>query len=82
VGELSRAGLLARAEDERDRKRTIVRLSDEYHAEAAKWLCDRLDPFRRTLAALTPSKRARFLEGWRILAREASHKAGAEAADC
>jgi DNA-binding MarR family transcriptional regulator len=72
VGELSRAGLVARAEDERDRRRTIVRLSDAYRADAEEWLQQRLEPFRRTLAALTPSQRAAFLEGWRVLAREVS----------
>lgn len=72
VGELSRAGLVARAEDERDRRRTIVRLSEEYRAEAEAWFRDRIEPFRRTLQRLTPAQRAAFLEGWRVLAEELS----------
>lgn len=82
VGELSRAGLVARAEDEHDRRRTLVRLSDEYRAEAEEWLRDRLDPFRKTLDTLTRAQRAAFLQGWRILAGQLSHKSGDQATDC
>ncbi len=70
VGELSRAGLLERAEDEHDRRRTIVRLNETYRKEVDDWLRERLDPLRRTLQRLSPRARANFLEGWRILEEE------------
>ncbi|HZU40126.1 MAG TPA: MarR family transcriptional regulator [Solirubrobacteraceae bacterium] len=70
VGELSRAGLLERTEDDRDRRRTLVRLPEAYRAAADQWLQERLGPLRRTLARLTPQARAGFIEGWRILREE------------
>jgi DNA-binding MarR family transcriptional regulator len=72
VGELSRAGLLERAEDENDRRRTIVKLNEQYREEMDAWLRERLDPFLRTLERLSPRARANFIEGWRILAEESS----------
>jgi DNA-binding MarR family transcriptional regulator len=72
VGELSRAGLLERAEDEHDRRRTIVRVAEQYRQGVEDWLQERLDPMRRTLERLSPRARAHFLEGWRILHEEAS----------
>jgi DNA-binding MarR family transcriptional regulator len=72
VGELSRAGLLSRTEDEADHRRTIVRL-DERHGDAiATWARDALAPLRRTLERLTPEERDSFLNGWRILHEEAT----------
>src|SRR5437764_4011702 len=79
VGELSRAGLLERAEDETDRRRTIVRLNEDYREGVAAWMNERLDPFRRTLERLSPRARASFIEGWRILGEEASRIPGAAA---
>ena len=70
VGELSRAGLVERAEDERDRRRTLVQLPDGYREAAQAWLEARLEPLRRTLGRLTPEARAGFIEGWRILRQE------------
>jgi DNA-binding MarR family transcriptional regulator len=72
VGELSRAGLLERAEDEVDRRRTNVRVSEEYREGVDAWLHDRLEPMRRTLERLSPRARANFLEGWRILHEESA----------
>jgi DNA-binding MarR family transcriptional regulator len=70
IGELSRAGLCSRTEDESDRRRTLVQLDPAYGEEAAVWLRQRLEPFRRTLERLSPAARAGFMEGWRILAEE------------
>ncbi|MFL5825461.1 MAG: MarR family winged helix-turn-helix transcriptional regulator [Thermoleophilaceae bacterium] len=70
VGELNRAGLLERAECEDDRRRTIVRVNDQYTKQLGEWLAERMEPFRRTLDRLSPRERAGFLEGWRILAEE------------
>jgi DNA-binding MarR family transcriptional regulator len=70
VGQLSRAGLLERVEDPRDRRRTLVRLNESYREGLTAWLTDRIGPLRRTLQRLTPEQRAGFLEGWRILEEE------------
>jgi len=83
VGELNRAGLLDRTEDENDRRRTLVRMNDRYDADARAWLEERLGPFRRTLERLSPAARANFLDGWRILEEETARTApGAAAEDC
>ncbi len=82
VGELSRAGLLERAEDERDRRRTIVRLNKDFRADAEIWLQERLVPFRRTLQRLTPAERAGFMEGWRILDEESARIGSGAEGDC
>ena len=81
VGELSRAGVLERAEDQRDRRRTMVRLSDAYGEAGDVWLHERLEPIRRTLERLSPRARADFIEGWRILKEEAARFASGEQ-DC
>jgi DNA-binding MarR family transcriptional regulator len=70
VGQLSRAGLLERVEDPRDRRRTLVRVNETYREGLTAWLIDRIGPLRRTLQRLTPTQRAGFLEGWRILEEE------------
>jgi DNA-binding MarR family transcriptional regulator len=84
VGELSRAGLFERAEDEEDRRRTIVRLHEDYRAAMETWLEAALTPLRNTLERLSPEARAHFMEGWRILQEEAALRgSGAEeSADC
>jgi DNA-binding MarR family transcriptional regulator len=75
VGELDRAGVLARREDDRDRRRTLVGLSDVYREAADEWLQTRLTPLRRTLERLSPTARAGFLEGWRALQDEMTQAA-------
>jgi DNA-binding MarR family transcriptional regulator len=84
VGELSRAGLLERAEDDADRRRTIVRLHKDYGQPLSKWLAEAQAPVRRTLERLSPRARAQFIEGWRILHEEATRMpdAGASQQDC
>ena len=72
VGELSRAGLLERAEDEHDRRRTIVRVHSDYRDAMEEWLAVALAPVRETLERLSPQARAHFMEGWRILGEEAA----------
>ncbi|HZV75932.1 MAG TPA: MarR family transcriptional regulator [Conexibacter sp.] len=70
VGELSRAGLLERTEDARDRRRTLVRLHGDHDAEVSAWMQQRIAPVRRALDRLSPDARAHFLDGWRVLAEE------------
>ena len=72
VGDLSRAGLLERAEDDRDRRRTIVRVHEDYREAMEGWLEIAIAPFRHTLERLSPQARAHFMDGWRILGQEAA----------
>jgi DNA-binding MarR family transcriptional regulator len=71
VGELNRAGLVERNEDESDRRRTIVSLSEEMRKVAEPRIQQHLQPFRRTLERLSPAARAHFMEGMRVLNEEA-----------
>jgi DNA-binding MarR family transcriptional regulator len=80
VGQLSRAGLLERVEDQRDRRRTLVRLNETYREQLSAWLTRQIGPLRRTLERLTPAQRAGFLEGWRILEEETANMAKAAGA--
>ena len=72
VGELDRAGFVERHEDEADRRRTIVSLPETVRGPAAKFAQERLEPLRRTLEQLSPTARRHFIEGLRILSREAA----------
>src|SRR5437588_2695243 len=54
VGDLSRAGLLERAEDDRDRRRTIVRVHEDYREAMEGWLKIAIAPVRHTLERLSP----------------------------
>src|ERR1700730_3823308 len=72
AGDLSRAGLLERAEDDEDRRRTIVRLDEDYREAMEAWLEVAVAPIRIALERLSPQDRAHFLEGWRILQEEAA----------
>ncbi len=84
VGELSRAGLLERAEDDQDRRRTIVRVHEDYRDAMELWLEVALAPVRNTLKRLSPQARTYFMEGWRILQEEAAVHGSDEhkSADC
>jgi DNA-binding MarR family transcriptional regulator len=84
VGELSRAGMLERAEDDEDRRRTIVRVHEDYRDAMEGWLVVALAPFRTALERLSPQARAHFMQGWRILHEEAALRASDEdpSADC
>jgi len=81
VGQLSRAGLLERVEDDNDRRRTIVHLPREYRAEMTTWVERAFAPVRATLQRLSPQARAHFMEGWRILHEEASRTTPGDDAD-
>jgi DNA-binding MarR family transcriptional regulator len=82
VGQLSRAGLIERAEDDADRRRTIVRLDEKYGEAIGTWAVQSLTPLRDTLERLPPQARAQFMEGWRILHEEATQGAWCEEEDC
>jgi DNA-binding MarR family transcriptional regulator len=59
VGELSRAGLVDRHEDEHDRRRTMVSVSERHRVAFEPFVRERIAPLR-----------AAFLQGWRLLAEE------------
>lgn len=77
VGQLSRAGLVDRHEDEHDRRRTIVRVHPDHAERVADWAHQALAPVRATLERLAPGARAHFMAGWRILHEEVTRSAPA-----
>lgn len=77
VGELSRAGVLIRTEDDQDRRRTIVNLAPRYADLLPNWLQSTFAPVRAALERLTPEARSHFIEGWQLLAEE-TDRAGIE----
>jgi DNA-binding MarR family transcriptional regulator len=81
VGQLSRAGLLERAEDERDRRRTIVRLHEQHREAISSWTKQALSPLRVALELLSPQARSHFMQGWRILHEQATSAASGTPAD-
>ncbi len=78
VGDLSRAGLVQREEDDEDRRRTIVRVHGDYRAAMDGWRKVAMAPIRSALERLAPSARAHFMEGWRLLHEEASMRAASQ----
>ena len=82
VGQLSRAGLFERAEDEHDRRRTIVRVHDDHAAEIGEWARATFAPMRAALDRLDPLAREHFMAGWRILHEETARSAGDQAVGC
>ncbi len=70
VGELSRAGLLDRHEDDHDRRRTIVRVHADHARPISEWAHRTLAPLHATLARLSPHAREHFIAGWQILHEE------------
>jgi DNA-binding MarR family transcriptional regulator len=75
VGELDRAGLVERREDEDDRRRTLVAVDEGIGRELDAWVRERLEPLRCTLERLSPAARAHFMEGWRVLDEETARTA-------
>jgi DNA-binding MarR family transcriptional regulator len=70
VGELAREGLVERAEDERDRRRTIVRLHPDYRTVMDGWAEERFAPVGRALARMSPTAHQHLLDGLRAIADE------------
>jgi len=68
VGELARADVLTRVDDDRDKRRTLVRVGPAHAAAARGWLTLWLDPWLATLNRLSARDRAGFVAGWRVLA--------------
>ena len=84
VGELDRQGIVVRAEDERDRRRTIVRLHEDHRAIVDAWQAERTSPVLRALQRMSPQVRKHFMEGLGVLAEEAQATAAPDqsVADC
>jgi DNA-binding MarR family transcriptional regulator len=76
VGELSRAGLAERREDDADRRRTIVSIGDEQLKVMKPMVQETLAPLRRALDRMKPAERRHFVEGLGILAEETGGSAG------
>lgn len=70
VGELSRAGLVDRHEDEQDRRRTMVSVSERHRVAFEPFVRERVAPLRHALTRMPPEIRTAFLQGWRLLAEE------------
>jgi DNA-binding MarR family transcriptional regulator len=70
VGELARAGLVERTEDEQDRRRTLVSISERHRRRLGPFVEHRIAPARRALERMSPEVRQAFLAGLRMLADE------------
>ncbi len=57
VGDLSRHGILTRAEDDADRRRRIVAIAPIYAVPITQWLSGSATAWTEVLAALTPAER-------------------------
>jgi DNA-binding MarR family transcriptional regulator len=82
VGELSRAGLVRRTEDDNDRRRTIVTLHEDHREAIEIWVHQAMNPIRRTFRQLSAPERDIFLKTWRILDEESGPAGPAETSEC
>jgi DNA-binding MarR family transcriptional regulator len=57
IGDLSRKGVLTRREDDRDRRRTLVDISNVNRAAVEAWLSNGATAWRTALEPLTPQQR-------------------------
>jgi DNA-binding MarR family transcriptional regulator len=71
VNELSRAGLVERTEDDADRRRTIVEVSEHIRGPLAEHASKRMAMVQRALSRLEPEARTHFVQGLRVLVEEA-----------
>jgi DNA-binding MarR family transcriptional regulator len=65
VGDLSRRGILTRAEDDADRRRRIVAIAPDYAAPITEWLSGSAAAWSEVLEALTPAQRATIVAAMR-----------------
>ena len=57
VGELSRKGVLERQEDENDRRRRIVSITEAHRPTISRWLARGAGAWRQVLTELSPAER-------------------------
>ncbi|WP_433274822.1 MarR family winged helix-turn-helix transcriptional regulator [Actinosynnema sp. CS-041913] len=62
VAELSRKGVLERREDDNDRRRRIVSITDAKRPSIDTWLARGAKAWRAALEPLTPDQRAMFVD--------------------
>lgn len=62
VSELTGKGVLVRHQDEADRRRRIVDISDEHREAISNWLAPGARAWRHALAPLTPAQRSTFID--------------------
>jgi DNA-binding MarR family transcriptional regulator len=65
IGDLSRRGILTRAEDDADRRRRIVAIAPDYATSIAQWLSGSAAAWTEVLEALTPEQRATIVTAMR-----------------
>ena len=70
VGDLSRAGLVERREDESNRRRTLVSLSEAYRSTVEGFVGLRAAPLLKVLERLSPRDRQGFARGLEVWAYE------------
>lgn len=70
VGQLSRAGLVARTEDPTDRRRTLVALADGHRATVEAYVARRSAPLLAVLDQLSPRDMEGFAKGLAAWAHE------------
>ncbi|GAA2005619.1 MarR family winged helix-turn-helix transcriptional regulator [Catenulispora subtropica] len=70
IGDLTRKGVLERAEDDADRRRRIVSIAAAARPAIEAWLAPGAEAWRRALGPLTPRQRRIFLDT--LLAYEAA----------
>ncbi|MEV6900869.1 MarR family winged helix-turn-helix transcriptional regulator [Amycolatopsis sp. NPDC051372] len=70
IGDLSRQGVLARAEDPADRRRTIVSISPSQRAAVDAWLAPGARAWERALAPLSPGERALVIDTLKVYSSE------------
>lgn len=73
VGDLSRAGVVARREDPDDRRRTLVSLAEAHRATVRSFVARRAAPLLRVLEELPPRDLEGFARGLAAWAREVRH---------
>jgi DNA-binding MarR family transcriptional regulator len=62
VSDLSRKGILARREDDADRRRRIIDISPESRPAISQWLSPGARAWRQALAPLSPAQRQTFVD--------------------
>lgn len=76
AGDLSRSGVLTRAEDDADRRRRIVAITPDYADPISQWLAGSASAWTEVLEALSPAERATVVATMR--AYEAALEHGAD----
>ncbi len=61
---------MERREDEADRRRTLVSVSEEHRPHIEAWFVTKADPLRRALERMTQRQRGDFVCGMRTLVEE------------